>query len=283
MHDDSVDASDDRGDHPECVARSHAPNGSTEQIEHFEFLSGGYSNDNYLFSYQAEDYVIRLPNREPAASLIGQARTQRSMMCTRDGFPLPELIALEETTGNLISRYVPGPLLADAPAALDSIAAYVRSLHAALPQSERRYDPYMLSREYLASGDAPIPIRKLADGPWQPEVLATCHNDLNPWNVIQVAPERWVTLDWEWLGRNDPLFDLVTLHQGMDLPDSTLATLVALWQDAPVLPGRLESCLIAFWLREFAWAWAERHHGNTRDEIEEQILRSRDKLAALLS
>jgi hypothetical protein len=68
----------------------------------------------------------------------------------------------------------------------------------------------------------------------------------------------------------------------MDLPESSLDILVSLWQDAPVQPGRLESCLIAFWLREFSWAWAERHHGNTRGEIEEQIQVSTEKLAALL-
>ena len=257
------------------------PDWHTEQIRHFEFLSGGYSNDNYRFAYQGHDYVVRLPGR--TRSYIDR-RLERAFYDDHQGLlPIPDLITLEESTGILITRYVPGILLADAPPALESIAVYLRSLHAALPRSRRLYDPYLLAREYLAAGNAPVPIRKLADGPWQPETLTTCHNDLNPWNVIQSEPERWVTLDWEWLGQNDPLFDLVTLHQGLELSEQSLEPLVSLWQDAPVHPDRLQSCLVAFWLREFSWAWAERHHGNTRDEIEDQIKTSQEKLAALIS
>lgn len=257
------------------------PDWQVEQIVRFEFLSGGYSNDNYRFTYGDDDYVIRLPSR--TRSFIDRTLERAFYESHQGRFPIPELIALDESTGNLLTRFVHGDLLADAPPTLESIAIYLRSLHSALPESGRQYDPYVLSREYLVSGDAPVPIRKLADGPWQPEHTVTCHNDLNPWNVIQHKPDRWVTLDWEWLGQNDPLFDLVTLHQGMDLPDESLGTLVTLWQDGPADQARLESCLIAFWLREFAWSWAERHHGNTRAEIEEQIQVSKEKLAALLS
>ena len=260
--------------------RSLKPDWHPERIRQFEFLSGGYSNDNYRFAYEENEYVIRLPAR--TRSFIDRG-LERAFYDQHQGqFPIPELIAAEESTGNLLTRFVPGALLADAPPSLEAIADYLRALHLALPEADRQYDPYVLSREYLSAGDAPIPIRKLADGPWRPAHTVTCHNDLNPWNVIQNRPDHWVTLDWEWLGRNDPLFDLVTLHQGMDLPHESLSTLVSLWQDAPIEPGRLESCLTAFWLREFAWAWAERHHGNAREEIEAQIEVSKEKLAALL-
>ena len=33
-----------------------------------------------------------------------------------------------------------------------------------------------------------------------------------------VTPDGWKTLDWEFFGLNDPLFDLVALHQGLELP-----------------------------------------------------------------
>ena len=270
--------------------RTLQPAWHPERIEQFEFLSGGYSNDNYRFAYEGDEFVVRLPSR--SRPFIDR-RLERSFYEEHKGPPaIPELIALDEATGNLLTRYVPGALLADAPPRLEHIADYLRSLHAALPESGRQYDPYALSREYLSSGNAPIPIRKLADGPWKPTRTTTCHNDLNPWNVIQTTPDRWVTLDWEWLGQNDPLFDLVTLHQGMDLAqysdrsgdtEDSLSTLVSLWQEETIDSGRLESCLVAFWLREFAWAWAERHHGNTRAEIEAQIDVAKEKLAALLS
>ena len=257
------------------------PTWQVNQIHQFEFLSGGYSNENYRFSYGGSNYVVRLPTR--ARSFIDRQLEHDFYQEQQERIPIPELLALDVDTGNLLTRYVPGPLLADEAPAIEAIADYLSSLHGALPRSDRHYDPYALSREYLASGDAPIPIRKLADGPWAPVQLTACHNDLNPWNVIQRTPDHWITLDWEWFGQNDPLFDLVTLHQGMELPEGSLAELVELWQHAPTDQRRLDNCLIAFWLREFSWAWAERHHGNAREEIEVQIQNSKEKLSALLS
>ncbi len=257
------------------------PEWQPEQITDFGYLSGGYSNDNYRFTYQESEYVIRLPSR--TRSFIDRELEFSFYTQNQKRLAIPDLVALDAATGNLLTRYVPGALLADSAPPLASIAKYLRTLHAALPQSGRHYDPYALSREYLAEGNAPIPLRKLADGPWRPAQTVTCHNDLNPWNVIQNTPDRWVTLDWEWLGQNDPLFDLVTLHQGLGLPENSLQMLIGLWAEDSVDQARLESCLLTFWLREFAWAWAERHHGNTREEIEEQISTSKEKLAALMS
>lgn len=250
-------------------------------VEACDYLSGGYSNDNYRFDYGGDEYVIRLPGRE--RSFIDRRLERQFLENHQNDLSIAEFVALDETTGNLLTRFVSGTLLADAEPSLEKIAAYLRKLHAALPESRRPYDPYRLSREYLAEGNAPIPLRKLAVGPWEPAQLASCHNDLNPWNIIEHSQDHWVTLDWEWLGQNDPLFDLVTLHQGLALDDRSLHTLIELWQQEPLAAGRLESCLIAFWLREFAWAWAERHHGNAREEIEAQIQTSRDKLAGLVS
>ena len=48
-------------------------------------------------------------------------------------------------------------------------------------------------------------------------VCAKADYDLNPWNVI-VTEARWETIDWEFVGNHDPLFDLITLHQGLNLP-----------------------------------------------------------------
>ena len=62
-----------------------------------------------------------------------------------------------------------------------------------------------------------------------------------------------------------------------------LSELIELWQQAPARADRIERCLIAFWLREYAWAWAEQHHGNIRSEIEAQLANSREKLAQLTS
>ena len=92
----------------------------------------------------------------------------------------------------------------------------------------------------------------------------------------------WVTLDWEWFGRNDPLFDLVTLHQSLELPRERLAELAAGLLGAPAEEARLRACLRVFWLREYAWAAAEIAAGDQRTEIAAQQELGSRRLAELL-
>jgi thiamine kinase-like enzyme len=195
---------------------------------------------------------------------------------------MPEAVAFDPATGHLISRWVPGQLLADLTVAGSQLVEYLRRLHADMPQLERDYDPVAEARRQLGRASAPSWVEALAKRlHWAPETVVVCHNDLNPWNVIRSPTGEWVTLDWEWAGRNDPLFDLVNLHQGADLEQDTLPTLAARYLGAPVRPARLHACLTAFWLRETLWAMAEVESGNDRPEIREQVRLGLEKLEAL--
>jgi hypothetical protein len=245
----------------------------------FEFLPGGYSNENYRFAIGEARYVLRLPSR--VRPFVDRAEEFAFYQNRKSSVLTADLIAFDVGSGAMISRFEPGDLLADAPPSEPDLISYLQSLHAGLPASGRTYDPLKLSRQFLSVGGAPDFISSLAGRAWKPELVAPSHNDLNPWNVIVAGVDRWVTLDWEWFGDNDPLFDLVTLHQGLAMADDRLPVIAEGWQKGPVAPARLEQCLAAFWLREFAWAWAERHHGNEREEIQIQIDTAMAKLKAL--
>ncbi|MGD8832777.1 MAG: phosphotransferase [Pseudomonadales bacterium] len=264
-----------------AMVRALVPDWRADALGAFEYLSGGYSNENYRFTYAGEAFVLRVPSRirpfvdraHEAAFYDGEHRVR-----------IPTLVAFDPVTGNMISRYEPGELLTDTAAQPAELVRYLEGLHAGLPPSGRRYDPVRLAREYLASGTPPGWIEDLATGlVWRPFVSTPCHNDLNPWNVIVPATGAWVTLDWEWYGENDPLFDLVTLHQGLGLDDAALARMLSLWSGEPVAEWRLVGCLRAFWLREYAWAHAEWEHGNRRPEIGEQLDLAAGRLADLQS
>lgn len=262
------------------IVQALMPGWELVDIVHFHYLSGGYSNENFRFTHETKSYVLRLPSRQrPYVNRVQEF----SFYQQAHSVLIPELLAFDITSGAMLTRFEEGSLLTDTVPTVEELTAYLHYLHAALPPSNRRYDPIQLSREFLSAGRAPNWIRKLADRRWSTANGVPCHNDLNPWNIIVDTQGHWVTLDWESFGNNDPLFDLVALHQGLEMDDPSLILLADDWAQEFLESSRIEVCFNAFWLREYAWAHAERHHGNYRPEVDAQLSAATDKLAAIRS
>lgn len=251
-------------------------------LAEFEFLPGGYSNQNYQFRHAGQRYVLRVPQQ--ARPYIDR-KLEHAFYQSPGRVFAPEVEAFDPLTGVMISRWLSGPLLADIDVNPDALVPYVKSLHAGLAICPRKYDPVALARQQLSLGDPQQSIVELAARwVWNPKQTTPCHNDLNPWNIIVSDTGRWVTLDWEWLGENDPVFDLVSLHQGLSLDNAILDELAVefLGSRAKNTGQRVRDCLSVFWLREYSWAHAELVQGNDRDEIREQIRVSSEKLGGIL-
>ncbi len=88
-----------------------------------------------------------------------------------------------------------------------------------------------------------------------------------------VSGDAWITLDWEFVGQNDPLFDLVALHHGLELPAAELTMFATLYlEQVPAnLDERLHDVQVAYWVRELGWAHFQISQGNDRAEIYTQM------------
>lgn len=264
---------------PQNAVLRLCPHWQGENLGPFDFLSGGYSNDNYAFTHEGERYVLRVPqgerpfvDRKLEQAFYRQAQQVRTV----------SVVAFDTDLGLMLSRWQEGPLLSDEPAGIDELVPYLQELHQGLPPSTRPYDPIALARGYLKVGSPPEFITTLANRlEWRPLETRSCHNDLNPWNIIRATRDAWVTLDWEWFGDNDPLFDLITLHQGLLLDAESLPDLAAAFLQETNPAARLRQCYTAFWLREYAWAHAELAHGSERQEISDQLNLALTRLRAL--
>lgn len=248
----------------------------------FAYLPKGYSNDNYRFRHQRERYVLRLPIR---ARMHAQWRSERAFYQAPGDIAVPDVLAFDIGSGAMISRWVDGPLMIDAPPATEHLISFLRSLQKNLAAAANPYDPIAQSRQALQTPGPDQPSsrvqRLVSRSKWPQTHLVACHNDFNPWNVICAPNDRWVTLDWESRGNNDPLFDLVTMHQGLALPDDLLPGLCDDLIGQRTAPGRIELVLMGFWIREYAWAFAERQRGNYRDELRAQMQLAESKLSAI--
>ena len=234
------------------------------------YLSGGYSNVNHRFDVDGESYVVRVVE-------IGAPEKHRDIEARYLDEGLgPDVVAFDYGSGDMISRWIDGTLIADHAPTPEDGGRYLRSLHDAIPTGIHRYDFRTIVADYLAGTTLPPRIRDVLEEGWQPRSLIGCHNDLNPWNVIR-GSRRWYTLDWEFAGDNDPVFDVVAFAFGLGWDsDETTRCLAA--YGLSVDRESLAETQRAFYLREYAWAVGQLARGNVREEIEAQ----RDDMSARL-
>lgn len=262
-------------DHVAAAVLRLMPTWRTERIERVTYLTGGYANDNYRFEYDGDTFVIRIV-RGPATPRDAELRYLELPIT-------PDVVAADRLRGDLITRWIDGTLLAESPAEPDEAAMYLRELHDTVPRGIRRYDPVEIVRDY-ARDAAPSGVAALALGRIEPVVEPTvgCHNDLNPWNVMRCGAS-WRTLDWEFAGDNDPLFDLVGLAYGMAYNDDALDALVAGYYGERPTDRRLLEMRILYLLREHAWAARQVQFGNTHDGVAAQVVTTEQELERLMA
>jgi len=97
--------------------------------------------------------------------------------------------------------------------------------------------------------------------------------------------DRWYVFDWETAGNNDPLYDLVTMFEGLGWSAQarweTLEHYAELTGRAPPSADRLRQFTLLFQLGSYAWAYAECCAGNERAELQTQVETSLSAIAAL--
>ena len=243
------------------------PEWTEDSLLGFNYLDGGFTNNNFVFERRyrnlTEKYVLRSPLRaQPLESRSYELSIYQSLGANIS----PELIAFDTNSGAMITLYAEGQLLVDSPPGYhepDKLVGYIKTLHNVLPRTEKCYDLSSLMSVYVPKfneRDFPEIIKLEQD--------VSCHNDLNPWNIVVNSP-TWVTLDWESFGLNDPVFDIVTLCMGLNLTDKALNDSVEQYCGT-VDPRRLFDNQLCFWLREWGWAKYQVSKGNTKIGIIEQ-------------
>lgn len=258
------------------------PGWRAERIANLKHLPGGYANDNYRFDYRGEAFVVRMVPRDgadgPAAAQRFAAEQRFLALATA-----PDIVAFDSRSGDMITRWIEGATLAEAPPpAPAAAAAYLRTLHDAIPAGVRRYDPLAAAKADLAGiRETPPAVAAALRRTWKAQEPRGCHNDLNPWNVIRVGG-AWRTLDWGMAGDNDPLFDAVSLAHGLGYEESAANALINACCETPPEPQRVRDVRVAFHLREYAWAMRRQSLGNRRAEVRRQAEDAALALAQLL-
>lgn len=241
------------------------PEWRDRSVQVLEFLDGGYSHANYRLRVGQSDYALRVPSRLSDGQRAFEAAWWRQLP---EGLSAP-FVRYDVHTGALLTAWVDGPLLVQAGADDDALVTYLCDLHSRLPDPGRRYDVTALIDRWLPHS-VPRAAQQARRALSSLSFSVPCHNDLNPWNVICTAP-RWTTLDWEFVGVNDPLFDVLAVAYGLGRDTQAVRDLCLAYLGRTALePGRFEAQFAAYWLREYAWAVDQIAQGNSRTEVLEQ-------------
>ena len=222
-----------------------------------------------------EKYVLRVPEDHPT---VCGSNVEKSLYQQMPNHVGADLVVFDKVSGQMITRWIEGPILAETffDLSKSDLISFMckRSMTRYLKQPEHTM---LRSKQNCWSGNDDFSYLE----PLDPPIARPCHNDLNPWNVI-VSEDNWKTLDWEFVGLNDPLFDLVALHQGLELAQENLFPIAEQFLGYRE-EDRVLSNLKRFWSRELAWAEYQLGAGNKRPEIFQQRTTARAKLKGPLT
>jgi len=198
-----------------------------------EPLPGGITNANFLVDLGTEKVVVRVPGRGRDLLGIDPASEVAATTLTAALGIAPELLAVDEELGCLVSRFVAGrpiPLeeMARQPM-LGLVTDTLKRVHGAGRVDTtfdyfaviERYHEHAAARGVLEPFD--FPSARAVMGavararPFRATVLG--HNDLLNANFLFDGSVR--ILDWEYAGMTDPFFDLANLSVNHGFDDDT--------------------------------------------------------------
>lgn len=232
-------------------------------VSDIDYLTGGYSNQNYRVRIGQQELVLRIcrqvpqdPNNE--ISYLTQSHS-------------PRLVAYDRSTGHMATILVEGTLLVRKPFSVEESARYLHQVHADIPQGIRKHDPIEISSDHFKQAGVQNELREFVETTkWQPRCEVGCHNDLNPYNIIRTNDGAVVTLDWEFAGDNEGLFDLVNLCHGLGYSDEEFDRCARLYSPSQYDQQYLVLTRLLFQAREHSWALAQIALGNDRIEVRAQ-------------
>ncbi len=194
-----------------------------------ESLAGGITNANFKVDLGTEQLVVRVPGKNTELLGINRASEVAANRIAAAIGVAPEIVAVDEKTGCIVTRFVEGrtiPMaeLATEPTLREVIATLVRVHRAG--SLEVNFDHFQIIRAYhdearrrgvsepFDYAEASAVLSRIeAARPFRPQVLG--HNDLLNANLLHDGSVR--ILDWEYAGMADPYFDLANFSVNNEL------------------------------------------------------------------
>lgn len=185
----------------------------------------GWSNHNYQFEFDNQEWVIREPVAREEEGINRRAELYNTTQAAQAGLCLPYTY-FDEKTGICLRPFIGGkPPVDDENKLLDSslisIAKVLKTLHSMPNQFLNNVDNFTLLNQTMAhihrySESSLNEFEDLFEDAKHiqyclsqyPKPLVPCHNDPNPRNFLLTSDLNICLLDWEYSGNGDAAWDI---------------------------------------------------------------------------
>lgn len=232
-------------------------------------LTGGRSDRTWRVDTASGSWVLHRRASDPGRGAGGVAREQR---CTGSAALVgagPEVVAVDDARGLLLTRWIPGRALTAARLGdadvLASVARTVGTLHGA-PVPRHRVRTSALHARYFreavrADGShagllietrpllAALTVALIATTP----ATVLVHGDLVPGNIV-LGSHGMFLVDYEFAGAGEPAYDLGNLVAGCALDARGTQRLVREYNGGPSAGG-VDALRVRAWSRVLQGAW----------------------------
>ncbi|MGL4850345.1 MAG: phosphotransferase [Clostridium sp.] len=184
---------------------------------------GGLNNKNFLLNYFGNFYVLRIPSLENENNFNVE---HNSIQLLSSSNLIPKIIYHNKDSGIMLSKYIKDTefnfTLFKSKATLKNLALSLNKFHNISIENFPLFNPFyeidknfsfLQKQNYKFNHN----IRSFLDRKSHifstykdSNILKLCHNDLNTSNIL-FKKDKLFFIDFEFIGLNDPFFDLATL------------------------------------------------------------------------
>ncbi len=196
-----------------------------EKSEIISPLVGGMMNQSFIVSNKGKKYVLYI-STEQANEMVDRPLEKDNQRIVYSLGITSKNIYFDIDKGIKVNEYIEGSSLDKADSYdVNKVATLLKTLHSSKELSKEDYHPFKrfiayekeakeyqkeLGKEYNMLRDVIFDNKALLES--QP--LALSHNDAQKSNIVKSVDDKYYLIDFEFMGNNDPIYDIATFGNG---------------------------------------------------------------------
>ena len=189
-------------------------------------LVGGMMNQSYIVSYQNKKYVLYI-STEQANEMVNRPLEKENQKLIIDLGLTSKNFYFDTEKGIKVNEYLEGSSL-DKIDSYDSkkVAILLKAMHQSGKLSREDYQPF---KRFVAYEQEAYSFQEKMEDEYdelrstifdkknflESQKLVLCHNDAQKSNIIKCDDGKYYLIDFEFMGNNDPIYDIATFGNGL--------------------------------------------------------------------